>query len=517
MRAIDTSPRVDVALGGQRLPEAALAGLSTVRVARALSLPAQCEVAFSHDGHHGSAVVDAVERSGLGAALEVVVGGDPRALFVGRVSAHEWHHGPDGSVELRLRGYDALHHGRTRGQVVARVGVGLADVLADVAEQLDLRSSVDVSSSRWPVLVQGAATDLDHLVDLCGRAGVHLVVDDDTLRVVDLGGYGEPIDLLLHGSLLSARFEVNADPACRSVAVTGWDPVTGETLVGGASTPRSVRVVSTGSAPDVLGSDGRRHLTGHHGPTADHLDDVARAELDRRVAREAVFHGVAEGGADLVPGRRVRIEGASSTVPADYVITRSVHTIDAAGYLVELSSDPPERPAPVVDGRGCEVTVGTVLAVDDPDGRGRVRVGLPAFADVELDWRPVVGPGAGPRKGLVALPDVGDRVVLLLPGSDPAAALVIGGLHGVDGPPDPGVAGNTVVRWSFATPGGQTVVLDDEASRLELANADGSSVVLAPERLTIHAATDLAIEAPGRTITMLADRIDMRRATSGGG
>jgi phage baseplate assembly protein gpV len=155
-----------------------------------------------------------------------------------------------------------------------------------------------------------------------------------------------------------------------------------------------------------------------------------------------------------------------------------------------------------------------VTSADDPDGLGRVKVTLPGYGDVESDWREVLVPGAGAGKGMVALPDVDDKVLVLLPNGDPAAAIVLGGLYGADRPIDAGIDGGAVKRWSVLTPGGQRVILDDTLGRVVVANRDGSSVVLAPDKVTVHAACDLVIQAPGKTMTLRANKIDLLQATS---
>lgn len=174
-------------------------------------------------------------------------------------------------------------------------------------------------------------------------------------------------------------------------------------------------------------------------------------------------------------------------------------------------------------------TLGVVSQVDDPDGMGRVRVVLPNYGSVETSWLPVVVPGAGPDKGLVALPDVDDRVLVLLLNTDPDQAVVLGGFYGVKGPPDAGVADGMVRRYTFTTPGAQRIRLDDESESIEIKNSNGDFIRLAPEevrlgdnfgslieltpgRCRIHAATDLEIGAPGKKITISGKAIDFESA-----
>ena len=59
-------------------------------------------------------------------------------------------------------------------------------------------------------------------------------------------------------------------------------------------------------------------------------------------------------------------------------------------------------------------TLGLVTNVNDPEGLGRIRVKLPSYSDLESEWLEVVLPAAGADKGFIALPDVDDRVLVLL-------------------------------------------------------------------------------------------------------
>jgi phage baseplate assembly protein V len=158
-----------------------------------------------------------------------------------------------------------------------------------------------------------------------------------------------------------------------------------------------------------------------------------------------------------------------------------------------------------------------------------VRVVLPNYGGVETSWLHVVVPGAGPHKGLIALPDVDDQVLVLLLNEDPDQSIVLGGLYGMNGPPDTGVEDGAVRRYTLTTPGGQRIRLDDQAETVLIENSNGDFVRLAPEevrlgdkqgslieftpgRCRIHAATDLEIGAPGKRITINGQAIDFESA-----
>jgi hypothetical protein len=64
------------------------------------------------------------------------------------------------------------------------------------------------------------------------------------------------------------------------------------------------------------------------------------------VACEVTPTRPAEGDARLHAGRLVRVAGSHAEVAGTYVLAETIHTIDATGYLVAVSSAPPQRLAP---------------------------------------------------------------------------------------------------------------------------------------------------------------------------
>jgi hypothetical protein len=93
---------------------------------------------------------------------------------------------------------------------------------------------------------------------------------------------------------------------------------------------------------------------------------------------------------------------------------------------------------------------------------------------------------------------------------DPAQAIVLGGLYGMERPPDSGVEGGAVRRYTFVTPGGQRLRLDD-GGIVRLENSAGSFLELGPDRLWLHANTPLEMEAPGQAIVIRGRSIDFQQ------
>ena len=498
--------------------------LAEVRVQQRLSLPTVCELTFHEPG---LPLADAAAQL-PGAALHIRVEGfhEP-PLFVGEVTAVNYEYGPSRQRVVRVRGYDFLHQLRKRQPVGAHVQLNLNELAQALVADLGLSvEAVDPGPLRQNI-IQYNQSDFDLMVQAAESCGLYFTLRDGVLHLITLEGIGAPYSLELGSSLLEGRIEVNTDSICRTVEATGWDPQRVEPVSGRAERARVSRQAAVRLTPDQVGGSGHRTIVDEVVQDDRQADGIAQAELDRRAAREVVLWGVAEGDPHLRPGTPVEIRGVAESLAGRYVLTSVRHLIDHnRGYVSEIDTSPPR---PGTRSKAATSTLGVVSQVDDPDAMGRVRVVLPNYGGAETSWLQVVVPGAGPDKGLVALPDVEDRVLVLLLNEDPDQAVVLGGLYGVNGPPDAGVEDGAVRRYTLTTPGAQRVRLDDQEQTIEIENSNGDFIRLAPEevrlgdnqgslieltpgRCRIHATADLEIGAPGKKVTISAQAIDFERA-----
>jgi phage baseplate assembly protein gpV/phage protein D len=501
-----TLPQVTVEIAGQTLSSAQCAALVEIRVQQRLSLPTLCELTFCEEsGHDGL-----ISHLAVGLTLRVALRDSPPDLFTGEITAIEYGYEPAQGRTMRVRGYDLLHRLRKRHPVRTHVQVNLAELAKELAGNLGFDIDAPPSTLRWPHLIQRGHSDFELLADRARACGLFFTLRGDTLHLMTLEGLGDDIPLRLGESLLEARIEVNSDPCCRSVTTAGWDPLRIETHEGRADSPRVGRSIAAEIPPEWVEGESEHRLVSQAVQDDRQAEALAQAELDLRVAREVTLWGVAEGNAQLQPGTRIEVEGVASTVAGRYVLTSVTHRVDSEHrYISEISTCPPASPMRV---HGTIALLGIVTRVNDPKGQGRVRVTLPAVEEVETDWMSVVTMGSGAKKGLVMLPDVGDRVLVLCTQEDPAQGIVLGGLYGPEGPPDSGVEGEAIKRFTWMTPGGQQVQLDDTRKSIRLRNSDGSYLLLTPGKVNLHAAADLDIEAPGRTVRIRAAAVNFEEA-----
>ena len=503
---VSTLPELSVTAGGQPLPTEALRELEKMRVSQRLSSPAQCELTFSA-GAQSELVAG---RLAPGVELTVGVSASTATLFAGQVTAAEYLYSAANRQTVRVRAYDKLHRLRKRQKARSFERMTAAAVAQELCADIGLSVDAPSPGPEYPWLIQGRQTDWQFLLQLAERGGLYLSAREDTLHLLTLEGSGDPIALSLGDTLFEVHFELNGDAACRSVAAQGWHPARVEVHKGQASAARSGRSVSAEVAPGRVGADSQRGLFDEIAAGDDHAGALAQADLDRRAALEVVLWGAADGDPRLCPGALVDISGVAPSVAGRYVLAEAIHTIDRRmGYTTEVSS---ALPAPAARSGATIATPGVVSQIDDPENLGRVRVTLPTYDDVETDWMGVLTPGAGSGKGVIALPDTGDHVLVLLAHEDPAQGIVLGGLYGVVEPPDTGLDAGARRRFTFVTPTGQIVRLDDAAGTLRLQNQSGSYLDLTPDSVRLHATVDLAIEAPGKQIAISAAAINFNTA-----
>lgn len=504
MKAITSLPEVLIMADGKRLDDRERASLGSVRVQQRLSLPTLCELSFLDPPRD----FDVVRRVGPGVRFMVEVAGSHTAIFEGETTAVEHVYEADRGLVVRVRGYDPLHRLRKRQQVRTFTGLTSEDLARQLVVPTDLKVHARQSGPRWSQITQHAQTDFDLLQEITARAGIFFFAWAGELRMFSLEGDGEQIYLEIGRNVWEARVEINADRAAGRVVALGWDPRRFEVFRAEATQPRTGRNVEAAvSATDVGGSD-LRLLPDVDAPSHDLSRAAAQAELELRSISEVTVWGVAEGNSHIHPGVALEITGISRAFAGSYVVTTVTHTIDEGGFLSEFNTEPP--PDHRRDRIGI-VSTGVVTDVDDPDRLGRVRVSLPTFDDALTEWMQVVLPAAGDRKGLIALPDVDDQVLVAFPHGDPARGIVLGAVFGSGHPSDAGVEGGRVQRYAFLSRGGQQVVLDDTEGRVRIGNASGSYVELRPNEMLLHAASDLTIRAPGQRIRIIGDAINFER------
>jgi uncharacterized protein involved in type VI secretion and phage assembly len=491
-------------VAGVAAPAACIEALSGWRISQQLSRPSVCELRF-HDPDEN---VGAVLRLGVELELSDV---NALCIFSGTVTSIRREKRADGLRVLVVRAHDALERLRRRQTMTVRRPDTLAGVVSTLVSSLGLEVEVeaDEGGPELPLIIQWNASDLDWMSTLCAAYGKYFSLEGRALRLMSLEGRsGAPIELDVDEQLFEASIESNALSLRTEATACAWNPLSIETYRASALDLTLDATPDWENAPASI-KEIARDIVGGAGPQSeDVVSRVAQADLERAAKRAYRFDGLAEGDARLKPGSRIVLKGSAGGLEGEFALTRVEHTYAAdSGYVCALSSEPPADPERRM---GPAISVGVVSDTDDPARAGRVKVRLKAFKDAESDWLNVCSLGAGASKGFVLQPEAGDDVLIAFANDNPAQGIVIGGLFGAHPLHDEDVGRNRPRPCSLRTSGGQLLRLDDQAGAIEL-KSRGGVFDLDPTGVVLQSEADLRIAAPGRRITIVADKIDFRR------
>ncbi|MFG3340748.1 VgrG-related protein [Glycomyces sp. NPDC048151] len=497
---------LQVSIDGTPLPADVATMLTQATVAASRNLPDACHLRFRDPER----VLVAKTRLSVGGKIEVSVQsaepGSPQRLMSGEVVALEIDIDAAGTF-IEVRGLDPAHRLFRGRRVAAYPNMGLADVVRKVAQRAGLQvGTVDdvkgFGQSKDSQLSQDNVSDWEFLSRLADRVGAQVTASDGKLsfRLPDppqgappesATAATDPLVLEPGVNLIALRAAVSAAEQVPEVNVRGWDFANKKELT---ASQKPTTVGSQVDGVDPVGMAGKFKAppyleAGTSLSTQGQVDAYAKALAAELGATAVELDGVAKGNPKLVPGSGVTLANVSDPFGGKYTLTSVRHVFNEHdGYTTAFTvSGRAERtlygltagsPGPVPNG----LTSGVVSDVRDPLKLGRVKVTFPWLSkDFTTTWARTASPGGGRNRGLWAVPEVGDEVLVGFADGDMDYPFVLGGLHSnKDSPPkleSPTVddsSGAIGVRALVSRTGHRLELVDDASKQgILLSTGDG--------------------------------------------
>jgi len=224
------------------------------------------------------------------------------------------------------------------------------------------------------------------------------------------------------------------------VVVRGWDPVRKREILGRATRPQVDLAIGErrlgGQATEQAFHEQPRMVVVDQPPsTQADADALAQGVLDDIGGSFIQAEGVCAGNPAVAAGAKVDLVGLGRRFSGRYLITHSLHRYTVSGYTTRFtisghrSVTLSELLQPPSSGAGHSVFVAIVTNNKDSQNLGRVKVKYPWLSDRdESHWARLSTPGAGGKRGLVWVPDVGDEVLVAFEHGDINRPYVLGGL-----------------------------------------------------------------------------------------
>jgi phage protein D/phage baseplate assembly protein gpV len=522
---------VALTVDGADLPPDVYDRLTLVRVEESVHLPDVFSMRF--DDPHFELFDQARFRLGTKVDIAFRAEGALVTVTVGEVTAISVEPGPTGRHELVVSGLDVAHRLAREPRTRSFLNMTDADIVAQIADEYGLDGDIDRTTEVHEYVLQTSETDYAFLARQARRVGFDLWITDRTLHFKPRPtAEGSPPTLRWGDNLQRFKVRFSSAERCDSVTVRGQDPVAKRTLVGQADTGDAGTDAPAVEemADDARTAFGRIERFAGQFPVATQAeaDALAASLLLKASGGEVIARGEAAGDPLISAGAEVVIEQVGERLSGRWRLTGVQHVYGGQSPYVTRFVCGGKEPAGLADllaGGGERATwvspvVGLVTNCDDPLKLGRVKVKFPTLTDDdESAWARVVAPGAGPDRGLQAIPEVGDEVLVGFELGDTRRPYVLGGLWSQqDSPPDgDAVTGGQVARRSWHSRTGHRVELQDDAPatvtvatgeadcRLVLNGDD--SLLRGERKLTIEGA-DITIRAD-RTLTLDAARVEI--------
>ncbi len=422
-----------------------------------------------------------------------------------------------------------------------------SQVVQKLAQEASLTADIATTDLQHPELVQYDCTDWDFALARAEANGLVLLATDGKLAlkkiaVEGMAKYSFDFDL---GGIDELEMDLDAGEQFPAVKGFAWDPAQG--VVTGPATGANFSLKQGNVKGDkIAAAVGFADCTLFH-PVPLVLDEL-RAWADGRVARSrlAFVRGrlSAPGIGKLALLDVIELKNVGDRFAGETLVTGLRHILGKDGWRTDVQFGLSPRRISEQEGfRGLPAAgllpaagglqIGTVKKInEDPENQFRVQVQLATMANENgLIWARWASPQAAGGYGSFFLPDVGDEVVMGFLNGDPRHPVVVGALFSSkNAPPAPYsgtdekntykgfvTKGGTKLSFvdkdkpsvSIETPGGNKVLLDDEAESITLADKHQNTITLSKDGVVVKSAKDLKFEASGN-VTIKGSKVNVQ-------
>lgn len=529
MAAQRSTNAFEIKVGGTPLSDALAGALLEAHVEDEVNLPDTCELVFRDPMR----TVIGAGHFEIGATLTIAVVSEATTggavIFDGEVTAVEAEIERDQTLTI-VRGYDPTHRLQRGTTTETHLDVTYGDIAGKIAGRHGLaQGDGGRSTVVHEAVVQWNTTDWEFLSTLAAESGHEVVVVDGKLHFRQPGDAGSAPregdlgsdaarQLVFGANLLRLRATVSGAEQVKEVKVRGWDYKTKEAVEGSAQATQGARGAAAGqTAADLADKLGGGTLVRLDLPvtSAEIAQEAAESLVEQLGSAATELDGAAYGNPELRAGVSVSVAGVGTPFDGQYVLTSCRHGYDPAnGYVTgfRVSGRQNRTLLGLVNGRrgghgaahGLSGVVPALVSnLDDPDKLGRMKVTFPWAGDhAESPWARVAMAGAGSKRGLVVLPEVGDEVLVAFDHGDARLPFVVGGLYnGKDELPVEAVESGQVVIRALVSRNGHIVQLHDKDDTLTLATGDGKHTLVLDQKsnkVTLKTSGDIEVTSDGK-------------------
>jgi phage protein D/phage baseplate assembly protein gpV len=438
-------------------------------------------------------------------------------------------------AELVVRGYDKSHRLFRETKSQAFLNKKDSDLANEIARAADLRPEVEATSIVYDHIFQDNQSDLSFLTQRAWRIGYECYVSEGKLYFRKPPAEESGVTLEWGRDMISFRPRMTLAEQVNEVVVRGWDPRNKAAIVGRAESGKlypKIKEPKDGAAWAQAFGRGKTVIVNQPVVSQAEADALAAARLNELSGAFIEAEGEAYRRPDIKAGRMLELKGLGKRFSGKYLVTSATHTYTPAGLKTVFTVRGARTGLfneQVGDRVPFERWPGAVTAIvtntDDPKNWGRVKVKYPWVTDeAESDWARLIGPGGGAKAGFLAIPDVGDEVLVVFEHGDFNRPFVLGGLwNGKDAiPPKTDSAGTgekPLIRTWCSRKGHRITVYDTQDNKVEIVTVNGHQLTLDDANkkisLTSSGGAKVVIDDGGQKVTVESSgEVEMKANTN---
>jgi type VI secretion system secreted protein VgrG len=252
--------------------------------------------------------------------------------------------------------------------------------------------------------------------------------------------------------------------------------------------------------------------------TLDNYSDQLQSESERSMGSAVTGTGSSRN-QSLMAGNTLTVEGMLDA-KGTYGLVRVVHQWTPQGYLNSFVCTPWKNyrnPNPPEARTWNGIVSARVTGHNDPKKMGRVQVQFFWQEDGSTHWARATSPHAGPDRGFMFMPEVGDEVAVAFEDGDPERPVIIGSLwNGVQQAPRAELLGGDIEsndlkrimtksgnRMQFADKAGKEMIILATPTHSQFMISENHDISGRP-LITLKTSGDIILSAPEGTISMIA-------------
>ena len=408
-----------------------------------------------------------------------------------------------------------------------------SDAISTIAGNYGLQTTIDATTTEFPVLMQYNCYDWDFVVIRAEMNSMMVVTDKNNLLVkkysfgdspayeINAGQYVIDIDLSLDSENIASGYEL-----------TAWDDSEQKATVVSKNMDDSLNQgnLSAKKMSDVtINGNSQRYSSAT--VTKEELTSWSEAMVNKAVLSKIRGTVKVPGTADIIAGDLVKISGFTDRFNGNAFVSGVSHSVREGAWLTTLQiGKSPEWHATLPDVQDINAsgllpaTSGTQIATvkkinEDPDGNFRVQVTLPSYTGDGQDtglWARLAFPYASKDAGFFFFPEIGDEVIVTFINNDPRFPVITGAIYSKKNTPKEtpdeknqfkSIYSKSGINIRFddedkiltiQTPGENIFTLDDKEKSITVKDSNDNSLKMDESGIALKSAKDISLTADGK-------------------